>query len=154
MLSHAETKEINSGGFTLIELLIVIAIIGILAAVVLVSLVGAKKKGAKAAAISSAKSVMGELEVCYSDGGDAILVSPVGGMTPVCCQDGTDTNTCSDVASDSFSGHDQTWPNISPTGWAYNNPNGDLFNGNYQYTLSNSDASDTITCDFSTKSCQ
>lgn len=58
-----KTKINSRGGFTLIELLIVIAIIGILASIVLVSLSSARTKAKQASAISSAKSIMSLAQV-------------------------------------------------------------------------------------------
>jgi type II secretory pathway pseudopilin PulG len=128
--------------------MIVIAIIGVLASLVLVSLTRAKTKARKSSAIASAKSVMGELSVCYEDYGDALGdgSSPTGGTTPICCAD--------DTCAVALLGYDKIWPDVtSSSGWAYNAPTGNLFDSTYQYTLSNPDATDTITCDFSTKAC-
>ncbi len=56
-------------GFTLIELLTVIAIIGILASIVLVSVSGAEAKGRDAKRISDIRTIQLALEEYYSDNG-------------------------------------------------------------------------------------
>jgi len=64
-------------GFTLIELLVVVAIIGILASVVLVSLSAAKNKGADAAVKANLHTVINQAELFASDHGDKYW--PTGG---------------------------------------------------------------------------
>jgi len=58
-----------SRGFTLIELLIVIAIIGILASVVIVSLVVAREKARDAKRLKEIKSIQSALEVYFLQNG-------------------------------------------------------------------------------------
>lgn len=77
-------KKINflksfSKGFTLIELLIVVAIIGILSAVVLASLGDARNKGADAAVKSNLGTIRGQSELFSLNNGNSFL--PSGGST-------------------------------------------------------------------------
>lgn len=67
-MKHAIQKNKN-GAFTLIELMVAIAIIGILAAVVLVSMQGYAKKARASRAMAQASSVIPSLVSCWGNGG-------------------------------------------------------------------------------------
>lgn len=60
-----QTRMMKNKGFTLIELLLVIAIIGILAAAILVGISGQRQKARRASALESAKSIMPYAVDCY-----------------------------------------------------------------------------------------
>ena len=60
-------KKLDSKGFTLIELMIVIAIIGILAAIAIPQFASYRKKAYNAAALSDMKTAKTTLEAYYAD---------------------------------------------------------------------------------------
>ncbi|HEX8974154.1 MAG TPA: type II secretion system protein [Patescibacteria group bacterium] len=125
-------------GFTLIELLIVIAIIGILAGVVLVSTQSATQKAKRTSAISTAASALPEIVTCQEDGGS--LSSYVSG-----------TAICSGAT-----GHTATWPNMTNTGYteflATTDCSSSPIGNNCSYTFTNA-AGDSITCKLTDNSC-
>lgn len=142
---HEKFRLAEKQGFTLVELLIVIAIIGILAGVVTVSMNSSVSKSKRASALTTASSVLPELVTCADDDGVATITAPTA-STRICCT----TSACSAFVS----GHDATWPDIATkTGWAYGTPSGTLSAGTYQYTLTKSGET-TIICSLAKNGCE
>ncbi|MGH7249669.1 MAG: type II secretion system protein [Minisyncoccia bacterium] len=83
-------KKKLSRGFTLLELLVVVAIIGLLTSVVLISLTSARNKGADAGVKSNLVNAMSQAEVFYNTNTalpgtytNVCAVGPVGGTSTI-----------------------------------------------------------------------
>lgn len=132
-------------GFTLIELLIVIAIIGILAGVILVSTNSAVEKAKRSSALSTASSLLTEFVMCQDDGG----VASAPNTSNAVCVD-SDTGVA-------IPGHDVKWPDINTgTNWTYDLADigeaDDITDGTYYFKLTKTGQT-TIKCKMDGNTC-
>ena len=141
-MPDAKCQTLFKKGFTLIELLIVIAIIGILAGVVLVSSKSSVDKAKRTSALTTAASVLPELVTCQDDGGG--VVKPTSNSTG-------GNNICN------ASGHTTiSWSDLSKTGWTYNvTADSNISDGNFTFGIDPPSGSSltAINCNLAASSC-
>ncbi len=130
-------RKLNKKGFTLVELLVVVAIIGILAAIVIVSTSGTTDRVRVASLQSTLSTVTLHANLCASDGGT--VQAPTSATTG-------GGNVCSSTTSTAA-----TYPALNGQG---------LESANYQYITTNNTTvsagvgtTAVVTCTVGTGSC-
>ncbi|MCX6766545.1 MAG: type II secretion system protein [Candidatus Moranbacteria bacterium] len=126
------TQKNKDKAFTLIEIMVAIAIVGILAAVILVSMNAYGAKARSSRAMAQASSALSAMASCWGNGGDVV----------------SGTNICSIGSSYG------TWPTL-PTGYSYSgnsitkaqsvNP--------WVFSVTNTESAPTVCCNSKMNSC-
>ncbi len=134
-----KSKLIKSDyGFTLVELMTVMAIIGILATAIMVSLSAQKKRAEGNKALLELSDVMNKIYLCKSDDGNVISPSGTGGQ-----------NICNLLNSDGDDIGDRygQWPSPNDFGdnWGYGSIDGNFNSSAWAYSVSHDDGT-TICC--------
>ena len=134
-------------GFTLIELMVAIAIIGILAGVMITSMMGYRDKARATAALQVAESVMPAAMECNLRGQNIVTNFP--GSDSDSGQAGSNSSAGGEICA----GSSATWPTLntsSTTGWGWCYVGGDpSYPNRYFYTLRNSSSGKKILCNIS-----
>jgi prepilin-type N-terminal cleavage/methylation domain-containing protein len=152
--------KMNKKGFTLIELLVVVAIIGVLAGIVLVSLNSARDKADKSSLQSTLASVMPVASMCVNEGYK--IQSPTGTVSScgpskdgvcICVGDSTTGPVAVDI--------NEAWPELPDAltnkGYGYKLASQDSIVGvtwGADKILGTADDVTIIDCKVSTGSCQ
>lgn len=92
-------KRKNKKGFTLVELVVVIAILGILAALAVPKLMGSRKNAAITAHNANVRTLEGAANLAVADGAGAVVWDK-------------DTNEVDDAGKKGWSGFMQKWPEV------------------------------------------
>ncbi|MDA3815036.1 MAG: type II secretion system protein [Patescibacteria group bacterium] len=139
-------KNNQRKGFTLVELMLVVAIIGILAGIVMVSLSGIRDKGEDSKILAELSATIQPMITCWSDGHQVFF--PSGSGSAAICS--------------GFSEYG-TWPRMDEyytdnTGaYQYNNGaldgNAVYYDSNWSFFVQREDGSSKICCNKRNKSC-